>query len=167
MADQQNTPPSPPGPPKPTLKLTPKPGLPPKPGEVTPADPPPGKPKFRVTRSPFAPKIAPAEDGAQTERIIPEGATPKGITPPGVPAPNLPPVPGPAPAAAAPAPAAVRDTCVKVGILLEVLAGNIPSAIQEKETKVATRKAKTKTVEKKLENHKTSAATSNFTVEKN
>ena len=51
--------------------------------------------------------------------------------------------------------------------LLEVLAGNIPAAIQEKETKVSTRKTKTETVEKILENPKTSAATNNSPVETN
>ena len=42
-----------PTPPKPALKLTPKQGAPVKPGD--------GAPKFRVTRSPFAPKVKPTD----------------------------------------------------------------------------------------------------------
>ncbi|SVC68624.1 uncharacterized protein METZ01_LOCUS321478, partial [marine metagenome] len=60
-------------PPKPSLKLTPKAGDPPKPG---------GAPKFRVTKSPFAPKIQPA--GGETP--APGGPAPAPTT--SVPAPT-------------------------------------------------------------------------------
>ena len=78
------TDPGAPQPPKPSsLKLTPKDGEPPQAGDGS-------GPKFRVTRSPFAPKVKPAE-----------GATP---APPGAPAP----VPvGPAPVPGGPAPVPV------------------------------------------------------------
>ena len=51
------TEPGPPQPPKPTLKLNPKGDGPPKPGDGA-------GPKFRVTRSPFAPKVKPADGPA-------------------------------------------------------------------------------------------------------
>ena len=51
--------------------------------------------------------------------------------------------------------------------LLDILAGNIPSAIQEKETKVRTRKAKNETSEKIHETPNTSATTNNSPVETN
>ena len=76
-----------PTPPKPTLKLTPKEGAPVKPGE--------GGPKFRVTRSPFAPKIKPG-DGTPAPMPTPSGASP---------------VPTPATPSPTPAPVALTCSC--------------------------------------------------------
>ena len=85
-------------PPRPTLKLTPKEGEPVKPG---------GAPKFKVTRSPFAPKVdahapSPAPNPADVAGTPP--------SPPSAPLPPTPPSPGPTPAPAAPAPAPAAPT---------------------------------------------------------
>ena len=94
------TDPGAPQPPKPSnLKLTPKDGPPPQAGDSS-------GPKFRVTRSPFAPKVKPAEGAAPAPSGGPAPLPPPGgpapVPAPGAPAPIPPPgagVPTPSPVA--------------------------------------------------------------------